>query len=450
MNQVIRKGVCVGGLGVTGDSLIQYCTDHKIPCFAFDDASEEGFKRAKDRFQGRDVEFFFKVFPEWLFERTQEFLLSPGVPLTRPWVQEALKRKIPVTGELEFASRFLVGGVLAVTGTNGKTTTVSLIYTILKEGGVNSSLKGNIGSPLITAVAEPPRDVYVVEVSSYQLETIRSFHPKISVLLNMTQDHLDRYASMEDYIRAKGRIFENQTSQDFFIYNADDTACLRLARTCPARTLAFSLVNQVEEGAYIDGESFVISQGGSQMRYPKSLCRLEGLHNQENVLAATLACTVLGMSPDAIRKALPRFSAPPHRLQNLGLRRQMTFYDDSKGTNVGAVIMALASFDGNVILIMGGRDKGSDYTVLKSLVQSKVKTLILMGEAREKIYSQLRVKVPVTVVADMKEAVAKVFEVGQPGDTVLLSPGCSSFDQYKNYEERGTDFKRWVEYFAVN
>ena len=436
------------GLGITGKALIRYFSSKGIPCVGFEEISETTFKEC----QGELAECYFGEFPASVWNDCDECFISPGVPPTRPWVQEAHKKGIPVTGELEFASRLLQGSILAVTGTNGKSTTVSLINEILKEGGCPSSLKGNIGSPLITAVTEPPKDYYVVEVSSYQLETIRDFHPKIAVILNVTADHLDRYPGMEAYAAAKEAIGKNQGAGDFLILNADDPYTAKMAKRSKATVVPFSLVNHQKSGGFVDRDEMVIrlnEKGGKEMRYRLQEASLQGLHNQENMLAAILTATLAGVSEKAIGVALKKFKALRHRLELSGTWKGIRFYDDSKGTNVGSVVMSLASFDGNVILILGGRDKGGDYSPLKSLIRHKTKGVIVMGEAKEKIMKEISGEKPFYPVATMQEAVQKSFEIGKKGDVVLLSPACSSFDQYKNYAERGDDFKKWARHYGT-
>lgn len=431
----------VGGLGVTGLSLVRFLLSQNCTVVVCEELSEDAAKKARQEFPSISVA---QQLTEKDFKSCLGVFLSPGVPLTRPWIQEAQKREIPIQGELELASRLLQGKMLAVTGTNGKSTTVSLLHDILKTGGYQSSLNGNIGTPLLNAVGEPPSDFYVVEVSSYQLETIDTFHPHVAVMMNVTADHLDRYADMRGYAAAKERITLNQTPQDFFIYNADDAYALAMAGRSKAKKLPFSLVNHFEEGGFVDKAEMVVRIAGRESRYPLQECSLKGFHNFENMLAAVMSATVSGVEPSKIAQALKNFKGLHHRMEYVGQFKGMDFYDDSKGTNVGSVVMSLASFDQNVILILGGRDKGGDYSPLKSLVKAKTKALIVLGEAQEKIVAALEGSQVCHVVENMREAVAKSFEMGNPGDVVLLSPACSSFDQYKNYAERGDDFARWA------
>lgn len=437
----MTKKKLIIGLGKTGQALLDYFSERKIPCVGFDEEPAEKFESLKEKYLA--VDLYFSEFPK-IFEMIEQVFVSPGVPPTRKWVQEAIEKGIPVTGELEFAFCQIHGSVIAVTGTNGKSTTVSLLHAMLKAGGKKSSLKGNIGQPLVAAVSEPPQDFYVVEVSSYQLETVETFHPKVAVMMNVTADHLERYKDMDDYATTKERITHNQNAADYFVFNADDTYCMRMARRSKAHLLPFSLVNVQKEGGYVDRNEMVVRVNGNESRYQLADCSLVGLHNQENMLATILSAKAVGLSDDVIGHTLRNFQALPHRLAKVGTFRGITFYDDSKGTNVGSVVMSLASFDENVILILGGRDKGGDYAPLKSLIKGKVKALIVMGEAREIIEKSLGGIKPTYVVETMKEAVKQAYTVAASGDVVLLSPACSSFDQYKNYAERGDDFCKWA------
>lgn len=444
MKKKLPQFPCVIGLGKSGSGLLDFFCSQGINCVGFEELSRENFERARQAYESRGTKLFFKDFPKNEVKECDLFLISPGVPLTRPW----LSGGIPVVGELEFASRYLEGKILAVTGTNGKSTTVTLLDFIFQNAPCTSSLKGNIGMPLISAVNEPPSNFYVVEVSSYQLETIETFHPLIAVMLNVTEDHLDRYQSIDDYAAAKARISLNQGPNDFFIYNADDPRCIRMAKKVKSKVLPFSLVNQLPEGGFVRKNALVIRYKGHEEIYFLSECSLCGLHNQENMLAAVLAATIAGVDPQQIRKALKSFTALKHRLEYVGEFAGMKFYDDSKGTNVGSVVMSLASFEENVILILGGKDKGGDYTPLTSLVKAKVGLLLVLGEATDKITRALASSTKTIKVSTMREAIQKSFELGQRGDTVLLSPACSSFDQYKNYAERGNDFAHWVHYYG--
>jgi len=440
MKKKLPQFPCVIGLGKSGTDLLDFFCSQRIPCVGFEELSRENFEAALNTYASRGAKLFFKDFPKNEVKECDLFLISPGVPLTRPW----LSGGIPVVGELEFASRYLDGKILAVTGTNGKSTTVTLLDFIFKNAQCTSSLKGNIGMPLISAVNEPPSSFYVVEVSSYQLETIDTFHPFIAMMLNVTEDHLDRYQTIDEYAAAKARISMNQGPGDFFIYNADDPKCIHMAKKVKSKAIPFSLVNQLPEGGFVKKNALVIRYKGIEEMYPLNECSLQGLHNQENMLAAVLAATLAGVNSQSVRQALKSFTALKHRLEYVGEFLGMKFYDDSKGTNVGSVVMSLASFEKNIILILGGKDKGGDYAPLASMIKAKVKLLLVLGEAKNKIVSALGSSTKTIKVSTMRDAIQKSFELGQKGDTVLLSPACSSFDQYKNYAERGDHSQRLV------
>ncbi len=441
----MKKNAIIG-LGITGMALADYSVHEKIPFYGFEEKSRENFEKASAKYPNH--QFYFEKFPQNILEETESLFVSPGVPVTRDFIKEAIHKKIPICGELELASQKIKGEMIAVTGTNGKSTTVSLIHHTLNLAGGVSSLKGNTGSPLITAVLETKKKYHVVEVSSYQLETITTFKPKVAIMLNVTADHLERYDGMNDYAATKQRIFENQDIHDYCIIKQDDPYGARMMNQCRAKVLPFSLVSKVEEGGYVEGHTMVVRLDGREDRYNLKEASLVGLHNYENMLASTLALTALGIAKEQIEKGLKTFKALPHRLELVGDYNGVKYYDDSKGTNVGSVVMSLASFDTPVLLVMGGRDKGGDYAPLKGLVKGKVKHLAVMGEARAIIENAFTGVVPVSNSETMKEAVEICVKNSAAGDVVLLSPGCSSFDQYKNYAERGDDFKKWVEFYA--
>lgn len=372
---------------------------------------------------------------------------SPGVPQTHAVFVLARDAEVPVYGELELAAEFLKGDFIAVTGTNGKSTTVKLIHALLESAGHSTALKGNIGSALITAVHEDPKSFYVIEESSYQLERIGQMRHRIAVCLNVTDDHLDRYPSLREYAKAKQNVVLNSLAEDCFIYNADDAECLRMARECRSKSLPFSLVNHLPEGGFVDGETMVLRVHGEEHRFELSQCRLKGMHNLENMLASLLSVLSLDSSAAAVagyRKTLKEFIGLPHRLELVCRHNGIEFYDDSKATNVGSVVMALASFDAPIVLIAGGRDKEGDYAPLKGLMRGKVKKLLLIGEARHKMQGVFKDDTDVEVVDTLDRAVRAATLCAKSGDVVMLSPACSSFDQFKDYAHRGNEFQRLV------
>ncbi len=380
--------------------------------------------------------------PPEIFKDRDLIVVSPGVPLDLPGLLLARRRRIPILGEFGLASEFLRGPIIAVTGTNGKSTTVTLIAKILEKSGKRIALAGNIGRPLIEVVMEnKKRDWIVAEVSSYQLETVRKFHPRISVLLNITEDHLDRYRSFRDYARAKMRIFREQTSRDVLIYKEDDPVVKMGVRRARARKIGFSL--SAPATVYRIGNTIVFDNE----TYPLNRTQLVGFHNMENMMASIAAARLAGASSTAVQKTLEEFVGLPHRTELVRKVRGVHYFDDSKGTNVDAAVKSLAGFpDRKVILIAGGRDKGGNYEPLREMAEKKVKLMILIGEAREKIDGEMgrqregeRIK-----VETLQEAVPLAASRAEAGDIVLLSPACSSFDQFRDYKERGEIFQRLV------
>ena len=369
-------------------------------------------------------------------------VLSPGVSIMIRPVIEAQARGIEVISEIELAGRFLRAPVIAVTGTNGKTTTTSLIGALLQAAGKCVFVGGNIGTPLIeSCMQDESFDYIIAEISSFQLEAIRHFRPCISVLLNVTDDHLDRHASFDAYLAAKARIFINQRCPDIAILSADDPAVRALAASIQAEIFFFSQSRVCENGAWHDGLfNFMRSRDQHHFSFDATGARLMGAHNIENMLAAGSVGFLCGLSKDVIRETLLSFAGLPHRMEFVDEIQGVRFFNDSKGTNVGAVVKSLESLEGPVILIAGGKDKGGSYKPLEGLLKSKGKALVVLGEAKERIAAELGHIVP-TVMADaLEKAVALAFARACPGDTVLFSPACASFDMFKSYAHRGQCF----------
>jgi UDP-N-acetylmuramoylalanine--D-glutamate ligase len=346
---------------------------------------------------------------------------------------------------MELAARFLRGPIVAITGSNGKTTTTTLTGEIMTTGGFSALVGGNIGTPAI-ALAEraTPESVIVLEVSSFQLETIHSFRPKVAVILNVTPDHLDRHRTFEAYVDAKARILENQQSADLAVLNAADPTCVAMAARTKAQVFWFSRQKEVQQGAWVlDGN--ILFRDGAQQRQIMLVSEipLKGAHNLENVLAAVCAGALMGCAAEKIRQAVREFKAVEHRLEYVATIRGVDYYNDSKATNVDAAIKALESFPANIHLILGGKDKGSDYTLLNDLLRQRVKRVYTIGAAAAKIESQIK-GVEVVHADTLENALRKANAVAEPGDVVLLAPACASFDQFKNYEQRGQVFKEIV------
>ncbi|HKN16529.1 MAG TPA: UDP-N-acetylmuramoyl-L-alanine--D-glutamate ligase [Candidatus Sulfotelmatobacter sp.] len=386
---------------------------------------------------------------ERTFRGQDLIVVSPGVPVDAAPLLQARSLGESVIGEIELAAQFLPGPIVAITGSNGKTTTTTLVGEILTAGGLPTLVGGNIGTPAISLVEQAKREtVIVLEVSSFQLETIQTFRPKIAVVLNVTPDHLDRHRTLEVYVAAKERIFENQRGDDFAVLNEDDPTCVAMAARTRAQVFWFSRQKEVKQGAWVSDGNMFFRQGEHQEEIMQvAEIPLKGAHNLENVLAAVCASALMGCTPEKIREAVRDFKAVEHRLEYVATIRGVDYYNDSKATNVDATIKALESFPANIHLILGGKDKGSDYSVLNDLLRQRVKRVYTIGAAAAKIESQIQ-GVEVLHAETLENALRKANAAAQPGDVVLLAPACASFDQFKSYEHRGKVFKEIVRTLA--
>jgi UDP-N-acetylmuramoylalanine--D-glutamate ligase len=383
------------------------------------------------------------------FRRQDLIVISPGVPMDTPEVKQVIAFGMPVIGELELASRYLKGQVIAITGANGKTTTTALVGRIFKDAGLPTNVGGNIGLPVVDLVAESTLEtVNVLEVSSFQLETVQEFHPKIAVILNITPDHLDRHGSFENYVAAKERIFSRQDGGDFLVLNADDRTTQMCAGRAKSQVFWFSATKVVRQGAFLrDGVIVWVEKEGG-VTEPVMLVSespLKGAHNIENVLAAVCVARLMAIPAEQIRLAVAHFKAVEHRLELVRKLHGVEYYNDSKATNVDATMKALASFPGGVHLILGGKDKDSNYASMAELLKERVKVVYTIGSAAEKIERQLHGVVKMKQAGTMQNAVAEASKSAVAGDVVLLSPACSSFDQFENYEHRGQVFRQLVD-----
>ena len=407
-------------------------------------------------------------------------VVSPGVPVDAPPLVQAKAQGVSVIGEIELAAQFLPGPIVAITGSNGKTTTTTLAGEIMTAAGFPALVGGNIGTPAISlAERAQPETVIVLEVSSFQLETIQTFRPKVAVVLNVTPDHLDRHRTFEAYTDAKARIFENQQTSDFSVLNAADPTCVAMAARTRAQVFWFSRQKEVQQGTWVQDGAIVFRGAQKEVKPAPSFAQdsvfigpnerqtimlvseipLKGAHNLENVLAAACAGVLMGCAHEKIRQAVREFKAVEHRLEFVASIGGVDYYNDSKATNVDATIKALESFPANIHLILGGKDKGSDYTVLSDLLRQRVKRVYTIGAAAAKIESQIvsssgahgKNGGPEIVHAEtLEHALRKAHSAAQPGDVVLLAPACASFDQFKNYEHRGQTFKEIVRALAAD
>ncbi len=387
---------------------------------------------------------------ERTFRGQDLIVVSPGVPVDAPPLAQARALGETVIGEIELAARFLPGAIVAITGSNGKTTTTTLTGEIIKAGGFPTLVGGNIGTPAISLVtAARPESVIVLEVSSFQLETIQSFRPKVAAILNITPDHLDRHRTFQAYADAKGRIFENQQPSDFAVLNADDKTCFELGARTKAPVFWFSRKREVEQGSWVcDGQILFRSSERPQAVMPVSEIPLKGSHNLENVLAAVSIGVLMGCELERVRTAVRAFKAVEHRLEFVADIRGVQYFNDSKATNVDATIKALESFPGNIHLILGGKDKGSDYTVLNELLRQRVKKVYTIGAAAAKIALHIRDAAEIVHAETLESALKRAAATAVAGDIVLLAPACASFDQFKSYEHRGRVFKEAVRALA--
>jgi UDP-N-acetylmuramoylalanine--D-glutamate ligase len=373
-------------------------------------------------------------------------VVSPGVPADAPQLVQARKLGEQVIGEIELAARFLSGPIVAITGANGKTTTTSLAGAILTTGKLPTLVGGNIGTPAISLADQAGASTWIVlEVSSFQLETIVDFRPRIAVILNITPDHLDRHKTFENYVNAKARIFENQRSDDFAVLNADDSTAAALSNRTPARLFWFSRKKEIEQGAFVRSSQIYFRDGhGESEIMPLAELPLKGAHNLENVLAGVSIGMLAGCQPEQIREAVKNFKAVEHRLEFVATVAGVDYYNDSKATNVDATIKALESFPANIHLILGGKDKGSDYSVLNDLLRQRVKRVYTIGAAAAKIEAQIEGATAIAHAETLENAIKSANSAAVAGDIVLLAPACASFDQFQSYEHRGRVFKETV------
>jgi len=382
------------------------------------------------------------------FRRQDLIVVSPGVPANVPELMQVRAMGMHIIGELELGAEYLQGEVVAITGSNGKTTTTTLVGEILKASGRTTLVGGNIGRPVVELAEESTPEAWsVLEVSSFQLETVETFKPRIALVLNITPDHLDRHGSFENYAAAKARITEFQTADDFLVLNAEDVKTQMVAAKTKAQIYWFSAKRQIKQGAFVHGESiFFIAKEGAKPEpvMPVAEIPLAGAHNVENVLAAVCAARLAGVESSVIRAAVAAFKAVEHRLEFVREVEGVRYYNDSKATNVDATVKAVEAFEGGIWLILGGKDKDSDYATMSTLLRERVKTVLTIGSAAEKIERQLAGVVKIERAETLERAVALAHEAAGAGDVVLLAPACASFDQFENYEHRGRVFKELV------
>ena len=439
------KRVLVVGLARTGVATSLFCAARGAHVTATDTRAENEIGEALAPLCAAGVNLELGGHRENTFLEQDLIVPSPGVPADAPLLQAARANGVTIWSEVELANRFLHGRLIGITGSNGKTTTTSLIEHILRNAGFSTILAGNIGTPLIARVEHTGDDsITVVELSSFQLELIETFRPNISVFLNLTADHLDRHHTFEAYGRAKARIFENQTESDSAVLNADDPATTPLAPTKP-HVYWFSRKQRVAQGAFVRESSIVFRHDGREEAVLSlKEIPLPGAHNVENVLAAVVATRLAGANATAIAKGVRSFAGVEHRLEFVAEIGGVRYYNDSKATNVDATLKALDAFPGRILIVLGGKDKGSDYTLLQRPLREKAILALLIGAAAYKIEKQITGSVAIERAGTIERAVEIASHAARPGDVVLLAPACASFDQFQNYEYRGCVFKELV------
>lgn len=445
-----NKRVTVIGLGNSGVNAALLAAKHGAKVFATDAGINPGLKKTKEKLETKGISVEIGVHTEAFVKGSDLVVVSPGVEDSSDAIKWAVKHKIPIIGEMELGYRFCKGRIIAITGTNGKSTVTTLIGEILKMGGKDVVVCGNIGNSLCGEVSKIKKDTWVVlEVSSAQLEHIEKFKPYIAIILNITDDHMDRYKDFYEYFNYKLKIFQNQDENDILILNYDAENLRRLKGLARSRVLFYAKEQNPASGfdisAYVKEEWIccIYGEGEKEVMHTKDI-RLKGIHNIENVMASSLAGMIVGVTERSIRDTIRDFTGLSHRFETVAVIDGVEYIDDSKGTTVDSTKRAIESCDKPVILIAGGKDKHSDYSVVKSVVEEKVRHLVLIGEAAGAIKKALIDVVQIHEAKDMAAAVETCAKLAEPGWTVLLSPMCSSFDMYKNYKERGDKFKEAV------
>lgn len=441
-----NKNILVVGLARTGVAVARFLAAQGAAVTVTDMKDEKALAPFLEQLAGVDATYQLGRHDLESFATADLIVASPGVPMDIEPLRVARDRKRPVISEIELASRFITAPLIAITGTNGKTTTTTLTGEIFRACGFATFVGGNIGNPLIEAVEGKEANSYervVVELSSFQLEGIESFHPRVAVLLNITEDHLDRYATFQEYIDAKARIFENQGAADFAVLNVDDPLVAAYAGTVKARVVPISQRQELAEGVFHRDGVITFRWEGREERFPTAHYQLTGVHNIENIMAALAATLVMGCDRARAQAAVAAFRGLPHRMELVRTVNGVQWYEDSKATNVGSVEKALASFD-NITLIAGGKDKGGSYLPLAELVRRRVRHMVLIGEARERIARELGDLTDTRLAGSLEEAVQLAAALTGPGEVVLFSPACSSFDMFRDYEERAARYKALV------
>ena len=442
----LQKRIAILGAGESGVGAAYLAQQQGYDVFVSDfGAIADNYKK---QLQGWNISFEEKQHTEVEILSAVEVIKSPGIADKAPIVKKLKEKGIPVISEIEFAGRYTDAKIIGITGSNGKTTTSSLIYHILKNADLNVGLAGNIGKSFAYQVATEKFEYYVLELSSFMLDDMCRFKVDIAVLLNITPDHLDRYDyKMENYVASKFRITQNQTAADYFIYCADDPETIKgmESRSFTGQQLPFSIEKEIKTGAYLDKDNIVINIHQQHFQMSIKELALQGKHNIYNSMASGIVAKVLDLRNETMRESMGNFKNIEHRLESVGKISGISFINDSKATNVNSTWYALESMTSDVVLILGGVDKGNDYSMLKELVKQKVKAIVCLGKDNERIHAAFEDDVHLIInTSSAQDAVQTAYHLATKGDTVLLSPACASFDLFKNYEDRGRQFKQAV------
>src|SRR5262245_26086263 len=442
---VSGKKILVVGLARSGAAAAEFLLSRGARVVVNDAKPESELKDAES-LRAKGIEVVAGGHPPGLFEESELIVVSLGVPLALEPFQRARAAGAGIISEVELAARFIRGRLIGITGSNGKTTTTALTGELLRDAGLPTQVGGNIGTPLISLVETSRDDGFtVIELSSFQLEAVDRLHLFVSVIINITPDHLDRYDSMDDYAAAKANVFRNQTAKDFAVLNADDERVSRMGALTGARPIYFSRRRELDEGVFLRAGSVVHREAGAERTLiTRDEITLRGDHNLENVMSALAVGLACGASIDSMRAGVRDFKGVEHRLEFVAEIGGVKFYNDSKATNVDAAIKCIEAFDGGVNVILGGKDKGGDYAPLARRVRERCSNVILIGAAADKIAAALENTRPLRRAATMEEAVEIGLKIGKPGEIVLLAPACASFDMFDNYEHRGSVFKEAV------
>ncbi len=442
---IAGQNILVVGLARSGAAAAEFLA-RRGARVTVNDAKPESELKEAPALQEQGVKIVAGSHPAELFENSDLIVASPGVPLALEPFRKARAAGTPVISEVELAARFMRGRLVGITGSNGKTTTTTLIGELLKDAGLPAQIGGNIGAPLISLVETSRDDGFtVIELSSFQLEAVDQLHLFAAALINITPDHLDRYESMDDYAAAKANIFRNQTPRDVAVINADDDRASKMNLLTRARVIYFSRKNELDEGIFLR-ENEIVNRvtGREQVMVARNEIPLRGDHNLENVMSALAVGLACGASVGSMRETIRNFNGVEHRLEFVAEINGVKFYNDSKATNVDAATKSLEAFPGGLIVILGGKDKGSDYSPLAPLVRERCDHVILIGAAADKIAAAIENTRPLHRAATMQEAVEMGFKLSKPGQVVLLAPACASFDMFDNFEHRGRVFKEAV------